>query len=75
MLNEEISLSQEDYAHGTAVSSIIVDGHRLNPELDDGCGHFRVRHFGVASSRYFSAFAIANSIEEIVRKNSDIKVW
>ena len=31
--------------HGTKVSSIIVDGPALNPDLDDGCGRFRVRHF------------------------------
>ncbi len=33
----------------TAVSYIIVDGPRGNPELADGCGRFRVRHFGVAT--------------------------
>ena len=27
-----------DYEHGTAVSSLIVDGASTNPELDDG-GH------------------------------------
>ena len=37
-LDESIELNSEDYRHGTMVSSIIVDGPSLNPELDDGCG-------------------------------------
>lgn len=49
MLREEIPLTRSDYIHGTAVSSIIVDGPASNPRIDDGCGRFRVRHFGVAS--------------------------
>ena len=42
------TLNEEDYMHGTAVSSIIVDGPKGNPDLEDGCGNFRVRHFGMA---------------------------
>jgi len=75
MLAEEIPTGIDDYRHGTAVSSIIVDGHRINPDLDDGCGHFRVRHFGVASSKQFSSFSIIRAIQEIVSQNKDIKVW
>ncbi len=33
-------IEDEDYAHGTAVSSILVDGPTLNEDLDDGCGRF-----------------------------------
>ena len=43
-----IDLDSSDYNHGTMVSSIIVDGPNINKELDDGCGRFKVRHFGVA---------------------------
>lgn len=71
----EIKLEQKDYFHGTSVSSIIVDGPTINPELDDGCGRFRVRHFGVATSGHFNSFTILRTIDEIVKENRDIKVW
>jgi hypothetical protein len=67
--------TNNDYRHGTAVSSIIVDGHTINPNLDDGCGRFRVRHFGVAKGGKFSSFTIIKLIEEIVTAHPDIKVW
>jgi hypothetical protein len=75
MVPSEITKIQKDYRHGTAVSSIIVDGHRLNPTLDDGCGHFRVRHFGVAVGGQYSSFTIIKLIQEIVANNRDVKVW
>lgn len=68
-------IEPEDRKHGTAVSSIIVDGPHINPKLDDGCGRFRVRHFGVAKATRFSSFAIMRSIRGIVKANRDIKVW
>lgn len=74
-LPDDIPLSKDDYEHGTAVSSIIVDGPASNPALDDGCGRFRVRHFGVAAGKQFSSFAILRSIEGIISSNKDIKVW
>ncbi len=64
-----------DYSHGTAVSSIIVDGHTINPDLDDGCGRFKVKHFGVVGSKPFSSFTVIKNIQEIVNQNPDIKVW
>ncbi len=75
MLDENIPLSEEDYKHGTAVSYIIVDGPQGNPNLDDGCGRFRVRHFGVATHNGFSSFTVLRLIRDIVAKNRDIKVW
>ena len=75
MLDPNIELSEEDYYHGTEVSSIIVDGPNGNPSLDDGCGRFRVRHFGVARQRGFSSFEILRMIRSIVADNTDIKVW
>ncbi len=75
MLDPDIPLRDEDYYHGTAVSSIIVDGPRGNPDLEDGCGRFRVRHFGVATHGHFSSFTILRSIRTIVSANRDIKVW
>lgn len=74
-LDKEIELTNEDYRHGTMVSSIIVDGANINPDLDDGCGRFKVRHFGVATSGQFSSFTVLKSIQEIVEENKDIKVW
>lgn len=75
MLSEEIELVTEDYFHGTAVSSIVVDGPNINPTLDDGCGRFRVRHFGVATARNFSSFTVLRAIKEIIASNRDVKVW
>lgn len=74
-LDPNIELEAIDYHHGTAVSSIIVDGPRANPNLDDGCGHFRVKHFGVAKANGFSSFALLRMIRTIVAENPDIKVW
>ncbi|HHT67312.1 MAG TPA: S8 family peptidase [Erysipelotrichaceae bacterium] len=75
ILDKNIEAHPEDYSHGTAVSSIIVDGPALNPDLEDGCGRFRVRHFGVSTGGKFSSFSIIKSIKEIVKNNKDIKVW
>ena len=75
MLPKEIDFEKKDFYHGTAVTSIIVDGPKGNPHLDDGCGRFRVRHFGVATQGGFSSFAVLRSIREIVANNQDIKVW
>ncbi|MBM6678153.1 S8 family peptidase [Faecalicoccus pleomorphus] len=75
MLDKEIVLTPDDYIHGTMVSSIIVDGANINPELNDGCGRFKVRHFGVATSGRFSSFTVLRAIKEIVEANRDIKVW
>lgn len=77
MLNENIPdiENKENYKHGTRVSSIIVDGPQLNPRLNDNCGRFRVRHFGVALHNGFSAFNIIKQIKNIVLENKDIKVW
>ena len=74
-ISDDIELHTEDYFHGTAVTSIIVDGPSFNPNLQDNCGNFRVRHFGVATAGRFSSFAILKQIRDIVRKNRDIKVW
>lgn len=75
MVDDNIIKTQQDYQHGTAVSSIIVDGNRLNPWLNDGCGRFRVRHFGVATATKFSSFTIIKQIKRIIAENRDIKVW
>ena len=74
-VDESIELTADDYVHGTAVSSIIVDGPSINPDLDDGCGRFRVKHFGVAVQQQYSTFSIMKAIKEIVGANKDIKVW
>lgn len=75
MIDESIPLQPADYYHGTAVTSIIVDGPRGNPELEDHCGRFRVRHFGVATQGPSSSFTLLRKIRSIVANNRDIKVW
>lgn len=75
LVDDNIPKTAEDYRHGTAVSSIIVDGPRLNPWLNDGCGRFKVRHFGVAAGTQFSSFTIIKQIKRIITENKDIKVW
>ncbi|QMT98787.1 S8 family peptidase [Mycoplasma tullyi] len=75
MVHKDIPRDPKDYNHGTAVSSIIVDGPRLNPWLDDGCGRFRVKHFGVAVGARYSSFSIIKEIKSIVKNNLNIKVW
>ena len=71
----ERSIVRNDWKnHGTEVSSIIVDGPTLNPWLDDGCGRFRVRHFGVCGDR-ISVPRLVRKIKEIVSQNPDIHVW
>ncbi|MBN3535126.1 S8 family peptidase [Mycoplasma procyoni] len=74
-VNPNLGLSSKDFYHGTSVSSIIVDGPRLNPWLDDGCGNFRVKHFGVAKHDFLSSFSLMKAIQEIVLENKHIKVW
>jgi serine protease AprX len=68
-------IENDDYVHGTAVSSLIVDGPSLNSHLDDGCGRFRVRHFGVAKHTKNSTSNLMKVIRSIVQTNKDIKVW
>lgn len=75
LLDSNIPLTKKDYEHGTGVSYIIVDGPKGNPKLEDGCGRFRVRHFGVATHKGFSSFTILKMIRNIVASNRDIKVW
>lgn len=74
LLSEEL-IDKEDYYHGTAVTSLIIDGPTLNPDLDDGCGRFKVRHFGIAKQAKNSSVDIVNRIKQIVLENPDIKVW
>ena len=75
MLDENIKLDGSDYIHGTEVTSIIVDGPTMNPDLDDGCGRFRVKHFGVARNGKFSSYSVLRSIRKAVSQNRNIKVW
>ncbi len=67
--------SDDDFKHGTEVTSIIVDGPSLNPELDDGCGRFQVKHFGVAVNGKNSTFLLIQAIQRAVKTNPEIKVW
>ncbi|WP_373700749.1 S8 family peptidase [Neisseria dentiae] len=75
LISDDIRKIPADYKHGTAVSSLIVDAPNLNKHLDDGCGRFKVRHFGVSLHSGFNSFNIIKQIKEIVSQNNDIKVW
>lgn len=71
---ESQKIIDDYYEHGTAVSSLIVDGPTLNPWLDDGLGRFRVRHFGVCPGRIHPTKLI-RKIEKIINENQDIHIW
>lgn len=75
MLDESIPRTEEDYNHGTSVTSIIVDGPSFNPNYNDGCGRFKVKHFGVATSGRNSSITIMRNIEKIIKQNQNIHVW
>ena len=68
-------LTSNDYHHGTEVDSILVDGGNINPWLDDNCGHFRVKHFGVTNGNKISSFELTKKIESIVIAHPEIHVW
>lgn len=74
-IKADIDFDDQDYYHGSQVSSLIVDGPSLNPSLDDGCGRFRVKHFGVALNRPTSSVDIIRRIRKIVNQNPEIHVW
>ena len=71
---EQLLYKDAKREHGTEVTSILVDGPRMNPWLDDGCGRFRVRHFGVCEDKISTA-RLVRKIREIVDRNPDIHVW
>ncbi len=75
MIDENIPRKSKDYDHGTSVTSIIVDGPSFNPKFDDGCGRFKVKHFGVATSGRNSSITIMRKIELIIKQNPTIHVW
>ena len=70
-----IGITDHDRFHGTAVDSLIVDGARINPDLEDGCGNFRVRHFSAITYSGYSSTSLTKLIRTIVEENRDIKVW
>jgi hypothetical protein len=75
VIDSAIEATASDYQHGTAVTAIIADGPQLNPALDDGCGRFRVKHFGISLGRAYSSVSIIQAIEKAVLENPDIHVW
>lgn len=76
LVDPEIDRNEMSYKHGTCVTSILVDGARLNPLRDDGCGNFRVRHYGITASNRFSLLTLMREIEHIVAENRrDVRVW
>lgn len=64
-----------DVSHSTEVASIIVDGPALNPELDDGCGRFRVKLFGITDGEKMNSLTVMRDVKYIVEHNQGIKVW
>ena len=74
-LPEDYVDDSRDYEHGTKVSSILVDGPSLNPALDDHCGRFKVKHFGLMGRGKTPTFNLMDEIETIVAQNQKISVW
>lgn len=75
-INNDPSYSRnQSLDHGTAVTSLIVNAPALNPNLNDNCGVFRVRHFGVVNEIKASTFETIKKIQKIVQENRDIKIW
>lgn len=72
---EEIEITERDSFHGLAIDSLIIDGPRWNPDLDDHCGHFRVVHYGVALHDSMSASHIGKAIRKAVSDHPEIHVW
>ena len=73
LVSKEIEKKPSDKDHGTMVSSIIVDGPALNPDLDDECGRFRVKHFGVVAGKSYSSFTVIRAIKDIVETTSMVQ--
>lgn len=71
---ERYAARNDPREHGTEVTSILVDGPRLNPWLEDHCGRFRVKHFGVCTEK-ISISRLVRKIKEIVIRNPNIHVW
>lgn len=71
---EQTQKKAEHYEHGTEVTSLIVDGPTLNPDLDDGCGRFKVKHFGVCCDR-ITPSRLMRKIIKIIDDNPQIHVW
>lgn len=74
LLSKDI-IDERDYEHGSAVSSLIVAGPMYNEDLQDDCGYFKVRHFGIAKHDKQSSFEFIKNVRQIVSTNLDIKVW
>lgn len=66
----------ENRIHGTIIDSILVEGNELNPQYNDNCGRFRVKHFGVGGSKNLDIQALVEGINKQVEKyHKTIKVW
>lgn len=72
---DELLKEDIDYLHGTEISGLVVCGNIMNPHLEDGCGFFQVRHFGVTKATEMSSYQIIKNIEKIIKENRDIVVW
>lgn len=72
---EGIEIADRDSFHGLAIDSLIIDGPRWNPSLEDHCGHFRIVHYGVALHDSMSASHIGKAIQKAVREHPEIHVW
>lgn len=76
LVSDEYYKNEANLIHGTKVDSLLVEGHKLNPEYDDNCGYFKVLHFGVGGKKHIDVPALINGLEEQVKKYcSYVKVW
>ncbi|WP_342259265.1 S8 family serine peptidase [Spiroplasma endosymbiont of Dioctria linearis] len=74
--DSSLGISEIDYSHGTAVSSLIVLNDLINNKgYKDGLGIFKVKHFGIIANQIISQSIFLNKISKIIKKNSNIKIW
>lgn len=68
--------SKSNFIHGTIIDSILVEGNKLNPEYEDDCGYFRVKHFGIGGADFIDLAALIKGLNEKVELYcKEIKVW
>lgn len=62
--------------HGTKIDSILVDGDFINKDkYCDGCGNFKVKHFGIIKKFGEPSTTVMERVASIVRKHPSIHVW
>lgn len=76
LVSKDYMINPQNKIHGTRIDSILIEGHKLNPDYDDGCGYFKVLHFGVGGKKNIDVPILFNALDEQVKKHcNSVKVW